>query len=54
MMVKAIGYTLFVTLQYDIILMFGNVCWHSQARRTQGGCRGCIPPPDLKRCWHDT
>jgi len=22
--------------------------------RTQGGCRGCIPPPDPKRCWHDT
>jgi len=21
---------------------------------TQGGCRGCIPPPDLNRCWHDT
>ena len=29
MMVKAIGYTLFVTSQYDVILMFGEVCWHS-------------------------
>jgi len=26
MMVKAIGYTLFVTSQYDVILMFGEVC----------------------------
>jgi len=29
MMVKAIAYTLFVTSQYDVILMFGEVCWHS-------------------------
>jgi len=29
MMVKAIGYTLFVTPQYDVILMFGEVCWQS-------------------------
>jgi len=26
MMVNAIGYTLFVTSQYDVILMFGEVC----------------------------
>jgi len=26
MMVNAIGYTLFVTSQYDVILMFGDVC----------------------------
>jgi len=25
-----------------------------QQARTQGGCRGCIPPTNLKRCWHDT
>jgi len=29
MMVKAIGYTLFVMSQHDVILMFGEVCWHS-------------------------
>jgi len=29
MMVNAIGYTLFMTSQYDVILMFGEVCWHS-------------------------
>jgi len=26
MMVNAIGYTLFMTSQYDVILMFGEVC----------------------------
>ena len=25
-----------------------------QARTQGGGCRECTPPPDLKRCWHDT
>jgi len=29
MMVNVIGYTLFVTSQYDVILMLGEVCWHS-------------------------
>jgi len=29
MMVNAIGYTLFVTSQYDAILIVGEVCWHS-------------------------
>jgi len=24
-----VRYTLFVTPQYDVILMFGEVCWHS-------------------------
>jgi len=23
-------------------------------KRTQGGCNGCTPPPDIERCWHDT
>jgi len=27
---------------------------HCSQARTQGGCRGCIPPPDLNRCWNDT
>jgi len=29
MMVNVIGYTLFMTSQYDVIMMFGEVCWHS-------------------------
>ena len=34
-------------------LLHTNCSYATQAQ-TQGGCRGCIPPPDLKRCWHDT
>jgi len=29
MMINVIRYTLFMTSQYDVILMFVEVCWHS-------------------------
>jgi len=29
MIINVIGYTLFMTSQYDVILVFGEVCWHS-------------------------
>ena len=29
MMINVIEYTLFMTSQYDVILMFDEVCWHS-------------------------
>jgi len=28
-MINVIGYTLFMASQYDVILMFGEVCWRS-------------------------
>ena len=27
-MINEIGYTLFMVSQYDVTLMFGEVCWH--------------------------
>jgi len=29
MTINVIGYTLFMMSQYDVISMFGEVCWHS-------------------------
>jgi len=39
-------------LQYFVSLAVMRT--DSQARTQGGGCRRCIPSPDLKRCWHDT
>jgi len=39
---------------HSTICNFTKVQVPCNQARTQGGCRGCIPSPDLKRCWHYT
>jgi len=41
-------------LHWDWLLKGWGCTATTRQTRTQGGCRGCIPPLDLKRCWHDT